>query len=92
MPFYRFLIHGSFVESRARFRGFYTTRWAWGSTQDKAAQRALGSVARDWSYGSSSKLHDGLPPILEIDSGYRIAPWDIWNAPNRGNTLYTDEL
>jgi len=90
MPFYRFLIHGSFVESRATYRGFYTHRWAWARSQDKAARKALASVSRDWSSGPSSSFHAGLPPLLEIEEAYRIAPWQIWGAPNRGNTLYRE--
>lgn len=88
MPFYRFLIHGRFLESRAEIRGFYTHRWAWAATRDTAAQKALASVAKDWRSGRSARLRTGLPPVLEIEEGYEIAPWQIWDAPNRGNSLY----
>lgn len=90
MPFYRFLIHGRLAEGDAEFRGFYTHRWAWGITQDRAGDRALKLVAKDWRSGGSAGVHHGLPPILEIEEAQRIAPWQIWGAPNRGNTLYGD--
>jgi hypothetical protein len=91
VPFYRFLIHGSFVDSRAKYRGFYTTRWARAATEAQAARKALENVARDWRSGASAKLHSGIPPILEIEEGYRIFPWQIWSAPNRGSTFYLED-
>lgn len=91
MPFYRFIVHGRFVDSRPRYRGFYTTRWAWAATEERAARKALDSVARDWRSGPSAKLHSGIPPVLEIEDGFRIRPWQVWSAPNRGSTFYAED-
>ena len=89
MPFFRFVIHGQGVLIEGQTAGFYTTRWAFASTQDKAARKAIESVRKDWTTGPSSKFSPGQPPTtLTIDDGWPIGLHEIWSAPNRGNTIY----
>lgn len=79
MPIYRFIIHGRMADDSG---GFYTTRWCRAPDEGAAAQRAMKIVCNEW---------EG-PPIhaLQIDEGRRISFWEIWNAPNRGCTFYSD--
>lgn len=88
MPFYRFLIHGQGC-SGAGVAGFYTTRRAFAASKEKAAAKALEAVRRDWSIGRSSGFSpDGPPASLTIEEGCEIGLHEIWNAPNKGNSLY----
>lgn len=78
MPFYRFIIHGRGPLTNGAL-GFFTTRWCWAPNPDKAAEKALRLVRKDW---------EPETPVLEVDKGWHISFFDIWKGPNRGHTFY----
>ena len=85
MPLYRFIVQG-----RAQFRddlvGFFTIRWCRAQSFDQAAQKALHMVNKDWQ--KHRALTQDEAPRLEIVEGRTIGFFDIWRAPNKGNTFY----
>jgi len=85
MPFYRFIMHGdgNLVNG---IKGFYTTRWCWASDQQNATSKALRIVRQD-----IERQRLGTITSLEIEEGWRITPFDIRKAPNRGYTFYIAE-
>ncbi|MCE3290037.1 MAG: hypothetical protein K0R83_2049 [Caulobacter sp.] len=88
MPLYRFILHGQGITRGDETGGFYTTRWCFGRTQVEAAEKAIEIVLKDWTTGASAHLADGPPTSIEIDDGWPISIHQIWDAPNKGNTLY----
>lgn len=98
MPLYRMIIHG-----RGKFvlgvdedghthltDGFYTTRWCRAASKEGAAERGMALLRKEWTSGRSAHLNQGAPLNLEIDKIWRIGLFDIWRAPNRGHTFYSD--
>ena len=82
MPFYRFILHGRTTMPSGP-GGFFTTRWCWAVDESAASQKVLNSVRANWNGGPISKL--------EVDEGWRIGFREIWSAPNKGCTFYSDE-
>jgi hypothetical protein len=98
MPLYRMIIHGrgKFVlrEDEDGYihitDGFYTTRWCRAASKERATERGMALLRKEWTTGRSAHLNQGAPLSLEIDKIWRIALFDIWRAPNRGHTFYND--
>ena len=87
MPFYRFLIHGSDPGAKPE-RGFYTTRHAFASSQQEAAEMVLAALGREFTTGSAARAWKSSPPALEVERGWRIGLVELFAAPNRGSTFY----
>jgi len=81
MPLYRSVLHGRATLPEGP-GGFFTTRWCWAQNENSATHRMQRIVREKWT-GPTIET-------LEIDSIWRIRFRDIWRAPNRGSTFYTD--
>ena len=88
LPLYRFILHGRGIRRGDETGGFYTTRWCFGRSQDEAAGKAIEIVRKDWTVGASARLADGPPSSIDIEEGWPISIRQLWDAPNKGNTLY----
>lgn len=90
MPFYRFLIHGRDSSLPPDRRGFFTTRHAFASTEERAAQKIFDRLTREFTTGESAHIWRAGPPELSIERAYRIGFHQLRSAPNKGSTFYGD--
>lgn len=88
MPFYRFMIHGRDPRHPPDVRGFFTTRHAYGATEEKAAGKVLLRLKREFTIGASASIWDSEAPIMSIEDGWRIGVHQLRSAPNKGSTFY----
>jgi hypothetical protein len=88
MPFYRFMIHGRDPRHPDDVRGFFTTRHAYAATKEKAAEKVLLRLTKEFTTGVSAAIWNSDAPKLTVDDGWRIGIHQLRSAPNRGSTLY----
>jgi hypothetical protein len=88
MPFYRFMIHGRDPRHPDDVRGFFTTRHAFAATKEKAAERVLSRLAKEFTVGVSASVWDSEAPNLTIEDGWRIGIHQLRSATNKGSTFY----
>lgn len=88
MPFYRFMIHGRDPQHPADVRGFFTTRHAYGETEEKAAKKVLSRLEREFTTGASASLWRSEAPVMLIEDSRRIGIHQLLSAPNKGSTFY----
>lgn len=88
MPFYRFIIHGHDPRHADDVRGFFTTRHAYAATQEKAAEKVLSRLTKEFTNGASASFWDSDPPVMSVEDGWRIGIHQLRSAPNRGSTFY----
>ncbi|MFC0101672.1 hypothetical protein [Sphingopyxis terrae] len=87
MPFFRFMIHGRDPRFPKDVRGFFTTRHAYAATQEKAAQKVLARLEREFTVGASASLWRSEAPNMSIEDGWRIGILQLRSAPNKGSTF-----
>jgi hypothetical protein len=98
MPLYRMIIHGrgkldlGLDEDgyASEAKGFYTTRWCWGSSEKRAQERCKNLLRKEWKSGVLGRLNQGPELVLEIEKIWRIGVFDIWRQSNRGHTFYSE--
>lgn len=88
MPFYRFLIHGRDPSQPKDTKGFFTTRHAYGASEQKAAEKVLAHLMEEFTKGVSASVWGVGPPSLTIEDVYRIGLHQLHSAPNKGSTFY----
>ena len=90
MPFYRFMVHGRDVSAPEGVRGFYTTRHAFASSEEKARKKVLSTLMKEFTSGVSAPLWNSGPPELTIEEAWRIGFHQLRDAPNKGSTFYDE--
>ena len=88
MPFYRFMIHGRDPRHPDDVRGFFTTRHAYAATMEKAAEKVLLRLTKEFTTGVSAAIWNSDAPKMTVEDGWRIGIHQLRSAPNRGSTLY----
>lgn len=88
MPFYRFMIHGRDPRHPDDVRGFFTTRVAYAVTKEKAAEKVLLRLTKEFTTGVSAAIWNSDAPKLIVEDGWRIGIHQLCSAPNRGSTFY----
>lgn len=88
VPFYRFMIHGRDPRHPDDVRGFFTTRHAYAATKEKAAQKILLRLTKEFTTGVSAKIWNSDTPRMTIENGWRIGIHQLRSAPNKGSTFY----
>jgi hypothetical protein len=87
MPFYRFMIHGRDPRHPDDVRGFFTTRHVYAATKEKAADKILARLTKEFTTGVSAEIWDSDAPRMIIEDGWRIGIHQIRSAPNKGSTF-----
>ena len=90
MPVYRFMVHGTDARVPDNARGFFTTRHAFGRTQEQAADKVLRRICREFTAGVSAGIWNSGPPVMVIEKCWEIGVYQLFAAPNRGSTFYDD--
>lgn len=88
MPFYRFMIHGRDPRHPDDVRGFFTTRHAYAVTKEKAAEKVLSRLTKEFTSDVSASIWASEAPNMIIEDGWRIGIHQIRSAPNKGSTFY----
>ncbi len=88
MPFYRFMIHGRDPRHQDDVRGFFTTRHAYAATKEKAANKVMSRLTREFTVGVSASIWASEAPLLSVEDGWRIGIHQLWSAPNKGSSFY----
>jgi len=88
MPFYRFMVHGRDPRHPDDVRGFWTTRHAFAATKEKAAEKVLLRLSREFTVGVSASLWNSDAPTMSIERGWKIGFHQLRSAPNKGSTFY----
>jgi hypothetical protein len=88
MPFYRFMIHGRDPRHPDDVRGFFTTRHAYAATRDKAAEKVMSRLTREFTIGVSASIWKSEAPKMSVEDGWRIGIHQLRSAPNKGSTFY----
>jgi hypothetical protein len=91
MPFYRFMIHGRDPRHPDDVRGFFTTRHAYAATMDRAAEKVLLRLTKEFTTGVSAAIWNSDAPKMTVEDGWRIGIHQLRSAPNRGSTFYEPE-
>ena len=87
MPFYRFLVHGRDTSQPEDTKGFLTTRYAYGVSEEKAAEKVLAHLMAEFTKGVSASIWGAGPPLLNIEKADRIGLHQLHSAPNKGSTF-----
>jgi hypothetical protein len=90
VPYFRFFVHGRDRSRPEGQRGFYTTRHAFGSTQEIAAAKVLARLTHEFTIGASAENWRSGAPALEIERAWRIGWHQLSSAPNKGSTFYRE--
>lgn len=88
MPFYRFSIHGRDTEAADGTRGFYTTRHAFGASEQIAAKKVLKRLETEFTMGVSAHFWKSSSPAMTVEDSWKIGMHQLWSAPNSGSTFY----
>ena len=82
------MIHGRDPRYPDDVRGFFTTRHAYGATEEKAAEKVLSHLKREFTVGVSASIWRSEEPLMLIEDGWRIGIHQLFSAPNKGSTFY----
>ena len=69
-------------------RGFCTTRHAFASTEEKAAEKVFARLTKEFTTGASAYIWQSDAPLLSIEESWRIGLSQLFAAPNKGSTFY----
>jgi len=92
MPFYRFIIHGRDPQYPNDVRGFFTTRHAFAATKEKATEKVMLRLTREFTMGVSASIWKSEAPVMSVESGRRIGILELRSAPNKGSTFYGPDI
>jgi len=92
MPIFRFMLHGTGIQVRGEAGGFFATRWVRALSVEKATDKVVELVQKEWTSGASSHLSPDHPPTkITVEDCRRIRLREAIMTPNRGSTIYSGE-
>jgi hypothetical protein len=87
MPYFRFVIRGSWRPPRIDYAGFFTSRTTKASSLAEGRAKVIATLSGEWSE-KPPVPNGGEGLTLHVVDGWRIGPWTAFRLASAGHTLF----